>query len=322
MRPGLLFVGPSGNVQAVNSRGVALLGATDLRSLEPAFPALVERLRAQPPDAPAVLELPPVGRSLRVRIHPLVGAGRLVLLEDPRVFETLEGDVRLASGWQGLARTYRTVVHELKAPLSAIMIHLDLLRESVSAEAEATSPRDRQKRYVSILREEVQRLDRTLAALLTESMPPAEAQESFDLVQLTRDLGTLLAPQARRQNVHLALRSPETLTFVGYRDRLKQALLNITVNALEAMPRGGRVAIEIEQDDDRARVKVSDGGPGISPDVLPWIYESDFTTKGEGSGIGLYVAHAFVQMHGGEIQVQSEPGRGTRVTVDLPLVRS
>jgi signal transduction histidine kinase len=329
MKPGMLIVGNGWILEFINARAVGLLGAQDADELASFMTPLLDSVRSLPLEAQATLNLPgPAGlRPLRAEVHtigPGEGTGYLILLNDPRAFETLEGDVRLASQWQGVARTYRTVVHELKAPLSAITIHLDLLRESLATPSESGGPPlvERQKRYVSILGEEVRRLNRTLVELLSESAAPNEVQEPFDLVELTRDLGTLLAPQARRQNVHLALRTTEeSLTLVGYRDRLKQALLNITVNALEAMPGGGRVAIEVEADRDRARVKISDAGPGIAPELLSRIYESDFTTKGGGSGIGLYVAHALVQMHGGAIQVQSEPGQGTRVTVELPLVR-
>jgi two-component system sensor histidine kinase FlrB len=110
------------------------------------------------------------------------------------------------------------------------------------------------------------------------------------------------------------------VVLVGYRDRLKQAFLNVAVNALEAMPRGGRMCIEMEEREDRVRVDVRDSGPGIPAELMARIYDSDFTTKGGGSGIGLYVARTVVLLHGGAIEAQSAPGQGTTVHVDLPLV--
>jgi signal transduction histidine kinase len=108
----------------------------------------------------------------------------------------------------------------------------------------------------------------------------------------------------------------------GYPDRLRQAFLNITVNALEAMPRGGRLVVETLRDEGRVSVIFEDSGPGIAPEDLKRIYEPDFSTKEGGSGIGLYVARALVELHGGEIRVESARGRGTRVRVSLPLVVS
>jgi signal transduction histidine kinase len=335
MHVGVILLRGDRSLDFANPRALELFGSRDLEALQPIWDGaraslvpLFEGARRQPGGGAATIHFLLAGgnRDLRVEIYRLGGETcdeYLILLNDPRILETLESDVRLASQLDGLARTYRTVAHELKAPLSAVMINLDLLRESlVIPEPEDEAVKDRQKRYVSILGEEFARLNRSLAELLTQTTPPSEPQRPFDLGQLIKDLGTLLTPQARRQGVALELRVPEEkLTLVGYRDRLKQALLNVTVNALEAMPNGGRVAIEVAVRDDRARVSVCDSGAGIAPELLPRIYESDFTTKGGGSGIGLYVARALVQMHGGQIQVESEPGTGTQVTVELPLVR-
>jgi signal transduction histidine kinase len=108
----------------------------------------------------------------------------------------------------------------------------------------------------------------------------------------------------------------------GYPDRLRQAFLNVAVNALEAMPRGGRLTLEARRDGTQARIAVRDTGPGIPAATLQRVYDPDFTTKDGGSGIGLHVARAVVELHGGEIGVESEPGRGTDVLVVVPLAAS
>jgi signal transduction histidine kinase len=111
------------------------------------------------------------------------------------------------------------------------------------------------------------------------------------------------------------------VVMVGYRDRLKQTFLNVAVNALEAMPTGGRMSIEMTVESaTTAIVRISDTGRGIPAELLARIYERDFTTKGGGSGIGLYVARSLVEMHGGQIAVESHEGRGTHVDVRLPIV--
>jgi signal transduction histidine kinase len=113
--------------------------------------------------------------------------------------------------------------------------------------------------------------------------------------------------------------SDEPVLMVGHRDRLKQTFLNIAVNGLEAMPQGGRMSLEMQVEGSRVRVTIADTGRGIPSEVLARIYERDFTTKGTGSGIGLYVARTLVEMHGGEIRTESHEGRGTRVEVTLPI---
>jgi two-component system, sporulation sensor kinase D len=208
---------------------------------------------------------------------------------------------------------YRTAAHELRAPLAAMMVNLDLLQDGLAD--------DRQERYVGVVREELVRLNRSLAAMLSQTIPPSEARQRFDLKALVQELGALLAPQARRQQVEVLLDLPaEEAPLVGARDRLKQALLNVAVNALEAMPKGGQMRMELAMEGARARVAISDTGRGIPAELLERIYESDFTTKGNGSGIGLYVARTLVHFHGGTIQAHSGEGRGTRVEVVLPIV--
>ncbi len=110
------------------------------------------------------------------------------------------------------------------------------------------------------------------------------------------------------------------VVLVGYRDRLKQSFLNIAVNALEALPAGGLMKMDMETEVSQVIVRVSDTGPGIPEALLDRIYDRDFTTKGTGSGIGLYVARVLVEMHGGEIRVESREGQGTEVEVRLPIV--
>jgi signal transduction histidine kinase len=264
------------------------------------------------------------GRKLRVEPYRLGGdecEEFLVLVNDLDVLDTLETDIRLANQLQGMARVYRTVAHELRAPLSAMMIHLDLLRESLTAEGASEEDKETQNRYVVVLRDELQRLNRSLSEALTQTLPAPDQRDRFDLRQALTELGTLLAPQARRQGVVLQTAMPEEpVVMVGHRDRLKQSFLNIAVNALEAMPQGGRMSLEMRIDENRVRVSILDSGRGIPSDILARIYERDFTTKGTGSGIGLYVARTLVEMHGGEIRTESHEGRGTLVEVALPIL--
>jgi signal transduction histidine kinase len=134
------------------------------------------------------------------------------------------------------------------------------------------------------------------------------------------DLNTLLAPQAKQQRVTLEVQLPEReIQVIGQRDRLKQALLNIATNALEAMPEGGKLAMALDTVNGHARIAIRDNGPGIAPESLAKIYGMYFTTKTGGTGIGLYVARSVVESHGGNIEVDTQPGMGTCFTVSLPL---
>jgi signal transduction histidine kinase len=333
MDMGVLVIRGDRGPEFANARAFELFGVPDLQGLKDRWPEVCARLepfldplrRGDAASPPGRMELPGVGvASLRVEVFRLGGSDAdelLVLLNDPEILAALETDVRLASQLQGVARVYRTVAHEVRAPLSAMMIHLDLLRESLARPGAPAEARESQERYVRVLRDELGRLNRSLTEALTQTLPPSDQRDTFDLRDALSELGTLLAPQARRQGVELETRMPDTpVMLVGFKDRLKQSFLNIAVNALEALPGGGRVGLQMDMEGSEVRVRIGDDGPGIPGDLLAQIYERDFTTKGKGSGIGLYVARALVEMHGGRISVASRVGHGTEVEVRLPVV--
>jgi signal transduction histidine kinase len=332
---GVVLVTKGSQPDFANARALELLGASSLSELCVHWPRALDVLgpsldgsRPREGRTSAVVDaFPVVGgdtRRLRVEVDGWGPAGEdqwMVLLSDAKVLDTLESDVRLASQLEVVTSLFRTLTHELKAPLAAMMINLDMLRETLAASGANESVLGRQERYVALLREELARLNRSLADLLSQNVSVNEAPERFDLRRAVEEIGGLLAAQARRQHVQLTTRLPERpVALVGYRDRLKQALLNVSVNALEALPNGGSLDVEMAAENGNARIAVADSGPGIPPEILKRIYERDFTTKRNGSGIGLYVARALVQLHGGQIRVESKPEAGTRVEIVLPLL--
>ncbi len=325
LQVGVVVAGPDLEVDYVSARALELCGCADEAAFRATWRVLKPALRRSLDATPAG---PGGGRSLRVEVapgrpvqaepHRLVSPAEdhLVLLSDPRALEAVEVDARLERQIDGLGRVYRTLAHELRAPLSAMLMSLDLLQESLSREGEYPPST---RRHVDVLREELDRLSRSLSGILTQTVPGAPP-ERFDLAGSLADLVALLAPQARRQTVELESRLPaEPLHIRGYPDRLRQAFLNVAVNALEAMPRGGRLTVEARRDGTRVSVALRDTGPGIPPEALPRLFDPDFSTKDGGNGIGLHVARALVELHGGEIRVESELGRGTDVRVLVPL---
>jgi signal transduction histidine kinase len=317
-----------------NPRAADLLGVSSLKELRSLWPhgrELGPEGGPQPaaaarPGAPVLVEFATQAGTRRLQLERYrLGDGEredvLVLLNDPGLLDALESDVRLASQLDELSRAYRTVAHELKAPLSAMMLNIDLLGESLERSGARADALPDVRRYLCVLREELERLSRSLADLLTQRLPPSDVPERFDVRAAIQEIGTLLAPQAEKQGVHLSTRlPPDPVLLLGYRDRLKQALLNVAVNALEAMPQGGRLDLEMAAARGAARIAVADTGPGIPAELLGRIDERDFTTKDEGSGLGLYMARALVSLHGGHLHVQSPPGGGTRVEIGLPLL--
>jgi signal transduction histidine kinase len=172
------------------------------------------------------------------------------------------------------------------------------------------------------MKEELTRLDRMLQVMLGENALTGGTPGSFDLREVLKDIATLLTPQARRQRVTLETQMPESAALVtGVRDRLKQALLNVAINALEAMPEGGRLGIRAAAEGGMVKVVFEDSGAGIPQELLDQVYQIYFTTKTGGSGIGLYVARLVAESHGGDIGIESAAGKGTIVRITLPLAR-
>ena len=337
MDVGVLLLGRDGTLEFANATARELLvpgAATTLEQqwgdLRPILGDLLDPLiQGKSASAHIDLDLPVNGGSQRLRLEayrpePDEQGGFLVLVKDRELLEAFETDLRLATQMRGLARVYGALAHELKAPLGAMGLNLELLREALATDPQGDSDvRVRQQRYADVLREELDRLNRSLVAVLNHTTSLTETHEPFDLRQLIQDLNSLLAPQAKQQQVVLEAQFPDKEVFLsGHRDRLKQALLNIATNALEAMPGGGRLGMSLATDDGHATITIRDSGPGIAPEALAKIYSMYFSTKSGGSGIGLYVTRSVVESHGGRIQVDSEPGQGTCFRVSLPIATS
>jgi signal transduction histidine kinase len=337
---GVLLLGADRELDFINETGRRLLGWESDEEARRAWrevlrPRLEEDLQRahdrRPRAVYADVDLEPGGktapgeeaRRLRFEICELSEEeceGHLILVHDHDLAEALETDLRLATQVRGLSRLYAAVAHDLKAPLNAMVLNLELLRESLKGVRRGDASDEKRDRYFQVLGRELAQLNRSLEALLAYAVPHQEGgRKSFDARQLLLDLGQLLEPQARRQRVELAVEVPPLpLTVVGHRDRLRQALLNIALNGLEAMPGGGRLVLRMEADATAARIVVGDSGPGIPAEVADKIWQMHFTTKKTGTGVGLYVARSVIEAHGGRIAMESRPA-GTSFLVELPM---
>jgi signal transduction histidine kinase len=265
-----------------------------------------------------------VSRRLRVELHALdLGdtQGCLLIIKDCDLLDAMDEDLRAATRARSLSRLYAAAAHDLKAPLNAMSLQLELLRRGLDI-TEADVSR-RLRHHVHVLTQEMQHLNRLLSSLLEQGAPTAEGRAVVNLTSLINELLTLLTPQARSQRVTLDVEPAEhAICVFGNPAQLKQALLNVTLNALECVPEGGHVDIHLSTDSATASVVISDDGPGIPVALLNSIFDMHFTTKKTGAGIGLYVARAVAESHGGDIRVDSQLGAGSTFTISLPLHRA
>ncbi len=329
---GVLIVESDGALGFANAHAAALFGYADPAALVAEWDAM-QRPRAQAILASLCGE--PAGQRVEQQLSSRDGAAPLrlefyamgdgecphvVLVRSAESLNALETELGLAIQMRGLTRFYAAFAHDLKAPLNAMVLTLELLRLSLQHSAADDPDTEKRQRYLTTLKDEIGRLDRQLRALLAHTAPPRDERGDVDLRALLDLLVQLLGPQAKRQGVQMTCALPNVpVGLVGQSDRLKQALLNILINALEAMPDGGELSIALEPAAGSARISVRDTGPGIPPELLDRIYQMHFTSKSGGTGVGLYVARSVVQSHGGMIDVQRGDGGGTIFIVTLPI---
>jgi hypothetical protein len=189
-----------------------------------------------------------------------------------------------------------------------------------AAEGEV-APKEDLIKDIDILSKEVLRLDRVVKTFLDFSRPVEIHFLRLDLAELASEVCVLLAPQAKVAHIDLIMESPGKPAHVrGDGDMLRQVILNLVTNAIEAMKDGGKIVVKVSQEAQAVLLDISDTGPGIDPKLRDRVFQLYFTTKARGSGIGLAMTFRAVQMHNGTIDFASETGRGTTFHIQFPAI--
>jgi signal transduction histidine kinase len=245
-----------------------------------------------------------------------------------------------------LGRLTAGIAHEVKNPLNAMMIHLELLRtkirsgalavpretEPVAAAARSLSivPVSRPQvlppavqgalEHVEIIESEIRRLDEVVQGFLKFTRPDELRLQPVSIASIVEEILPVVAPEAQKNNVRVLTECAHSAPRVnGDAGMLRQVFLNLAINGCQAMANGGTLRITCAATSrSRVEVRVEDTGVGIPPESLGRIFDLYFTTKDHGTGIGLSMVYRIVQMHDGEVEVQSTPGRGTTFRVLLP----
>jgi two-component system sensor histidine kinase HydH len=208
------------------------------------------------------------------------------------------------------------IAHEIRNPLSTLRMNLQLLREDW---ADPITEREQKgKKRIDVLLRETGRLDTVVSDFVRFAAGHALQREPADLNILAGELLDFLGPQAERGHVRLVREFARGLPRVEVDvSLLRQSLLNLLVNALQAMPGGGEIVVRTFEDGPFVKVEVRDNGPGIAPENLERIFSLYFSTKPGGTGLGLAMVKKIVEEHGGAVEVRSEPGKGAAFTVCL-----
>jgi PAS domain S-box-containing protein len=241
--------------------------------------------------------------------------GALVSLRDFDSFQKLESQWDLSKKLADLGRITSGIAHEVKNPLNAMVIHLEILRSKLDTGAGDPAPQ------IEILDSEIKRLDRVVQTFLNFTRPVDPRLDPLDLNSLVAQVIALAVTEAGDQGVSIATSlHPVPVVIKADADLLKQALLNVIINGCQAMPEGGTLEVATMLDDNNgAHILIRDHGVGISAEARSRIFNLYYTTKKGGTGIGLAQAFRAVQLHNGQIDFESEEGQGTTFDICLPV---
>lgn len=244
--------------------------------------------------------------------------GAMVVVKDLESIKTLQSLISYSAKLTALGRLTSGVAHEVKNPLNAMMIHLEILKEKLEVPSEDV------QQSLEVIGSEIRRLDRVVQGFLRFIRPEELRLKLLDLNALLKDLVALVETEWQKEGIQFTFHFDATLPLMAVDEELlRQAFLNILLNACQAMPTGGTVYISTEREEwEFVRVSIADTGVGIPPEDIGKIFQLYYTTKSGGSGIGLSLVYRIVQMHDGSIEVLSEMGEGTTMVIRLPVSQS
>src|SRR6202789_3916452 len=254
--------------------------------------------------------------------------GALLTMRDAESVRRLEDEIEIWRRLSASGRLTRGMAHEVKNPINAIVLHLQLLQNKLQQDDPDT------RRHMDIIGSEIHRLDRVVQILVDFTRPRDLRLDDIDMRKLLEDVSVLAAPDAARHGVKILIELPgdalnadlhhedNVLLVHVDADLMKQAILNLVLNGVQSMTAGGTLAIKARRDDDMILAEVVDQGCGIPADAQEKIFELYFTTKGDkgGSGIGLAQTYQIMQWHYGSVDFDTVVGAGTTFRLRLPAV--
>lgn len=239
--------------------------------------------------------------------------GYVILFKDLREVQALQKALARSQRLASLGSLAAGVAHEIRNPLSSIKGFATYFRERY-----ARVPEDQE--ISTIMIQEVDRLNRVVSQLLAFAKPVSITRQHVTVSDVVAKTLKLLERQSTSHHVQIDTEIAPGLPQIFIDpDQMSQVLLNLLLNAVESMANGGRILIRIARDPDRLILQISDNGPGIPESDLPQIFDLYFTTKPSGTGLGLAIVHNIVEAHDGDIKVESQAGKGTVVTIRLPI---
>lgn len=243
--------------------------------------------------------------------------GALVVMRDTEPVRRIGDEIEMSRRLSASGRLTRGVAHEVKNPINAIVLHLQLLQNKLAQQEPDT------RRHMDIIDSEIRRLDRVVQTLVDFTRPRDLHLEEIDLQRLLEDVCQLAAPDAEQHGVTIERHMPDQKFPIKVDvDLMKQAFLNVVINGVQAMPQGGTLSISARGENGVAVAEIQDQGSGIPKEMHDKVFELYFTTKKEGSGIGLAQTYQILQWHYGSVDFESAETTGTIFRFQIPLIRT
>ena len=347
-------------VAIVNQNGELLFANPAMRAILPgaaagtALSALVpeghplgrlatETLLSRESRGPVSATLPGGHAERMIVTHPVNDStgnlvGIMLIVRNIEYLSQMESTIRYSRKLAALGRLSAGVAHEVKNPLNAMMIHLELLRQQFVSPSPAIGRHVAQGasggatavaapgvgaadaiQHVDVIAAEIRRLDEVVQGFLKFTRPEDLRLQPVRVSTLFDEVIPILRPEAERSGVQVVVESDGAPDVNADPGMLRQAFLNLALNACQAMPHGGTLRIQSEAARDRqVAITFADTGVGINPENLRRIFDLYYTTKDKGSGIGLSMVYRTIQMHDGEVEVESTPGKGTTFRLLVP----
>jgi len=229
-----------------------------------------------------------------------------------------EVNKKLIEQYTEIAALAGGLAHEIKNPLSTICLNMELLAEDFS---EIETPRDRRAAAkIAVVRQECQRLQNLLDQFLNFAKVRTVRFEASDLNEQVHRVLDFFAPKAKASHIELVCYlDPDLPSVVLDRESFHGALINLVLNAQQAMPHGGQLVVRTKTTASGVALELIDTGCGMDEKTTSQIFDAFFSTKPGGSGLGLPTTRKIIEAHGGRISLESEVGRGTKFTIELPL---
>jgi len=240
--------------------------------------------------------------------------GALLIMRDTEPVRRIGDEIEMSRRLSASGRLTRGVAHEVKNPINAIVLHLQLLQNKLASQEPDT------RRHMDIIDSEIRRLDRVVQTLVDFTRPRDLHLEDIDFRRLLEDVAQLAAPDAEQHGVTIERHMPDyPLPLKVDIDLMKQAILNVVINGVQSMPGGGLLTISARQENNVVIAEVQDQGGGIPRDLHDKVFELYFTTKKEGSGIGLAQTYQILQWHYGTVDFETIELTGTVFRFQIPL---